>query len=132
MQAPLHQPRVVKTGQEEKAQTKPSEGPGLHQYICGQAKSNSAPALSLRLNLWQVPDAQWALERQEGGWNQPALPREAKVLSPSLLLSLPLPCLFLVCFVFPHWRNMTEAPGEEKVPATNVPCPLHHPLAAAG
>ncbi|XP_065549535.1 E3 ubiquitin ligase RNF157 isoform X2 [Lathamus discolor] len=44
-----------------KAQVKPSEGPGLHQYICGQAQSNSAPALPLCLNLWQVPDPQRVL-----------------------------------------------------------------------
>ncbi|XP_041888549.1 E3 ubiquitin ligase RNF157 isoform X1 [Corvus kubaryi] len=40
---------------------------GLHQYICGQAGSNSAPALPLQLTLWQVPDLQQVLESQEGG-----------------------------------------------------------------
>ncbi|XP_048179439.1 E3 ubiquitin ligase RNF157 isoform X3 [Corvus hawaiiensis] len=40
---------------------------GLHQYICGQAGSNSAPALPLQLTLWQVPDLQQVLESQESG-----------------------------------------------------------------
>lgn len=40
---------------------------GLHQYICGQTESNSAPALPLQLTLWQVPDLQQVLESQEGG-----------------------------------------------------------------
>ncbi|XP_027510364.1 E3 ubiquitin ligase RNF157 isoform X2 [Corapipo altera] len=48
----------------EKWGTKPRQSPprGLHQYICGQAESNSALALPLCLTLWQVGDLQQVLE----------------------------------------------------------------------
>ncbi|XP_027547337.1 E3 ubiquitin ligase RNF157 isoform X1 [Neopelma chrysocephalum] len=53
----------------EKWGKKPRQSPrrGLHQYICGQAESNSALALPLCLTLWQVRDLQQVLESREGG-----------------------------------------------------------------